>query len=630
MGFKLTKTKKEIEDYVHYWRGVPKVGKALKNDTKVLTPTGYVRIDELKVGDKICNTYGTVSRVKGVYPQGLCDCYLVMFGAHSSVIASKDHLWTVHGADGKRETLTTEDIHDRSTANDEEFFLDPVSMVSTDLRETAVIDSYDYGLDLVDSIYDDKDYYKTFFLKNETKYYHIPEELMFDSFQHRLDLLFGIMCKAKVKDGKVRQSFSAIEYDGNFIYSLATLCRGLGFDICVTGSSDYEVTYYFTKGNIFKDKIAQCLSTYFDPDVVEVLMNSEIETSITVLGKCSEQYECTCISVDALDEQFIIEGCIPTHNTTLFRDLVQELYDDPTKGVLINVGNEEGTLSIDGINSETVYEWDKKEDADGNRGFLQVVDDLIKNKDEYGIKLVAIDTYDQLINIVEQYVIENESLNAGVEYKSLNQVGGGFGRGKKIVLEEISNMKERLRRAGYGLVFISHTKTKTMTDEETGIEYRQITTNLTSDYDSLIANEAQIIMVATVDKVFEDGVLTGTERNMHFRDNGIVDAGSRFFDMPDKLPISAENYVKAFNHGVESNTPGKKDLKNLIPTKSEIKKLGEEIKALIADGKLAPSDVEAVCKKSKVGKVSEIKDRQTLEAVRKGVTEVAQQEDSVA
>ena len=60
---------------------------------------------------------------------------------------------------------------------------------------------------------------------------------------------------------------------------------------------------------------------------------------------------------------------------------------------------------------------------------------------------------------------------------------------------------------------------------------------------------------------------------MYFRDYNFVDAGARFVGLPEKLPLSAENFMKAFEMGVENS-------RSQAQTKTEIKKqLAEENEA---------------------------------------------------
>ena len=95
------------------------VGKAEKNGTKVLTPKGWVEIQNLKVGDKVYGSQGTPVTVMGVYPQGVRDCYKVTFNKEYSIICDKEHLWTAQTW-GQRhskvknkvwQTLTTDELY---------------------------------------------------------------------------------------------------------------------------------------------------------------------------------------------------------------------------------------------------------------------------------------------------------------------------------------------------------------------------------------------------------------------------------------------------------------------------------------------------------------------------------------
>jgi hypothetical protein len=68
-------------------------GKGLEVNELVLTPWGWKRIGDLKVGSNICATDGTVTEVIAVYPQGERDLYRVTMQDGGSVVTDDNHLW---------------------------------------------------------------------------------------------------------------------------------------------------------------------------------------------------------------------------------------------------------------------------------------------------------------------------------------------------------------------------------------------------------------------------------------------------------------------------------------------------------------------------------------------------------
>ena len=82
-------------------------GKAVTIDTKVLTPSGWVYITELKIGDKILTPKGNESQITGIYPQGVIPTYEMIFNDGRTCKCSKDHLWTVKGYKCRHNSWTT-------------------------------------------------------------------------------------------------------------------------------------------------------------------------------------------------------------------------------------------------------------------------------------------------------------------------------------------------------------------------------------------------------------------------------------------------------------------------------------------------------------------------------------------
>ena len=68
-------------------------GKALHVDTPILTPTGWVRNGDIKVGDMVISQDGFPTCVTGVFPQGSKKCFKLTFSDGACVIADAEHLW---------------------------------------------------------------------------------------------------------------------------------------------------------------------------------------------------------------------------------------------------------------------------------------------------------------------------------------------------------------------------------------------------------------------------------------------------------------------------------------------------------------------------------------------------------
>ena len=97
-------------------------GKALVNNTDVLTPNGVVKLKDIKEGDFVFGRDGKKTKVLGVFPQGKKRVYKVTLKDGSDALVNSEHLWTVGiishpvNKDGKRlkiiveKTMTTGEI----------------------------------------------------------------------------------------------------------------------------------------------------------------------------------------------------------------------------------------------------------------------------------------------------------------------------------------------------------------------------------------------------------------------------------------------------------------------------------------------------------------------------------------
>lgn len=92
------------------------VGKEQPISALIPTPSGFVRMGDIKVGDKVFGKDGNPITVTGVFPQGVKDIYRVHFRGGSYADCGLEHLWTVRDFNFRRDgwkTLTTEELINR-------------------------------------------------------------------------------------------------------------------------------------------------------------------------------------------------------------------------------------------------------------------------------------------------------------------------------------------------------------------------------------------------------------------------------------------------------------------------------------------------------------------------------------
>lgn len=91
--------------------GVLNCGKAQPLDSLICTPTGFVRMGDLNVGDIISDTKGGTQVVEEVFERGVLDCKEIIFDDGSVVKCCPEHLWTVwNKTSQKYETIELREI----------------------------------------------------------------------------------------------------------------------------------------------------------------------------------------------------------------------------------------------------------------------------------------------------------------------------------------------------------------------------------------------------------------------------------------------------------------------------------------------------------------------------------------
>ena len=273
--------------------------------------------------------------------------------------------------------------------------------------------------------------------------------------------------------------------------------------------------------------------------------------------------------------------------TTIIKQYCEKLAGE-NGYMFLEIGKEDGADAIEGINYINCPEWDMDYDEDTNSiGFNTLVEDIVSNKstDWSELKVVVVDTYDELFAIAEPEVIAMHNReNPNKRVKSIKGAFGGFQAGEEKAIEIVLEKLWSLKKAGVSFIVIGHTKTRNVTDPVTGEDYLQLTTNMAQKYFNAIKTKVHFLGVAAIDREIvkektgkknvvtgqdiKKGVVKGETRQITFRDdNFVIDSKSRFSDIVDKIPMNVDALIEAITDAIANEQ--KKSGKSMEETKKE-------------------------------------------------------------
>lgn len=116
-GFTMSKKQQEaLELFCKYnfmiLAGYSGSGKAQPIDTVIPTPNGNKKLGDIKVGDYVFDRLGNPTKVLGVYPQGIKDCYTVTLADGRQTKCNDEHLWSYYTSRGNLATKTLREMID--------------------------------------------------------------------------------------------------------------------------------------------------------------------------------------------------------------------------------------------------------------------------------------------------------------------------------------------------------------------------------------------------------------------------------------------------------------------------------------------------------------------------------------
>ena len=269
--------------------------------------------------------------------------------------------------------------------------------------------------------------------------------------------------------------------------------------------------------------------------------------------------------------------------TTLMYNVCNKLVGDDGY-ILLNIGKEDGVKCIDGI----VYE-----DVPNYKAWNEITKDIIDNKktDYPNLKIIVIDTLDQLFEIAEPEVIrkwnnDNATKKDFIPAKTLNQACGGFGRGEDAVIDLLLNRIWELKKVGVAFFYTGHTKRREIEDAITGQTYSSLTTNMMQRYFTAVKTKTDVLGIACIDreiikeKTGKKNIITKQEetrnkissesRVIKFRDdNYSVDSKSRFAGIIEQIPLDADEFIKAIKNAIDTAQGDVKDVTTTSTAKVE-------------------------------------------------------------
>lgn len=258
--------------------------------------------------------------------------------------------------------------------------------------------------------------------------------------------------------------------------------------------------------------------------------------------------------------------------TTLFADTVIEKFGDPECGCMLAIGGENPATMLDYVGVEQI---------DSYQDFFQAVKDLINRAESYEkVKMVAIDTVDELIPMLEKRVIDEtnkqrqqEAREKGRAFTPIKSINGvGFNQGRVEAARLLVDSITALRKAGFGVWCIGHSAKKTLTSrygtESGDVTYERLKSSLARNYDESLRNIMDMTLTGTIEFEDYDERITkdfggnqkairtlnsiGT-RYLYFRETPFVDA-SCYFAMgavPEKLVFDGSDNSKTFIEVIE-------------------------------------------------------------------------------
>lgn len=267
--------------------------------------------------------------------------------------------------------------------------------------------------------------------------------------------------------------------------------------------------------------------------------------------KMSEKFE---------DYSYIINGVGGIGKTTLVYEIGRLVTGSNEGTFIITCGGENKPKHIPDAFGDVAPDF---------KTFVAIVKELCSNKEAYPYtKFVAIDSLDEFARIAEAYVIAewNATCDINERAKSISQAYKGFQKGESRACDLMIQQVIKLQEAGYSLLEIGHTKTKSKTDVITQVQFDQLTCNLDNKYYNALKDKVNLVAMCYFQHIIENveekknaftkkmdkvGDLVDRKRIMVFADDdNAIDCKSHFEYITHQIDFSADGFVKAVEEAI--------------------------------------------------------------------------------
>lgn len=261
------------------------------------------------------------------------------------------------------------------------------------------------------------------------------------------------------------------------------------------------------------------------------------------------------------DYSYIINGVGGIGKTTLVVEIGRLVAGHNEGTFLITCGGENKPRHIHNAFGDVAPDF---------KTFTAIVKELCNNRDAYPhTKFVAIDSLDEYARITENYVVAEWNAMCELEdqAKSIAQAYKGFQKGENRATDLMIQQVMKLQEAGYSVLEIGHTKTKSKEDTITKVQYEQLTCNLENKYYNALKDKVNLVAMCywenTIENVKEKknaftkqmdkvGELADRKRVMVFADDdNAIDCKTHFEYIDHKIDLTAEGFIKAVEEAIK-------------------------------------------------------------------------------